>query len=297
MRLSVEWGVVMERGVSPTLRLWQLAESLRGHRERMELTIEQAATRLKPHSPRWSRSKLQRVETRSYAPQSAEVEHLATVYQVSAAETAVLVQMAREARLKGWWQSSAVPKPYQTMVGLEQAATTVRQFELALVPGLLQTSDFTRALMTTLTPTRPIEVLENLVAARMIRQHVLTGNDPLSYEVILSEAVLHCPVGGSRVMRAQLERLLELSGRPNIAIQVLLLAAGAHPGMQGAFTIVTLPDLAHDVGYVEGPAGAICLEEQDDVRRCTMYFVVLSSLALSPAESAGLISTTLERYQ
>ncbi|MEO7193697.1 MAG: helix-turn-helix transcriptional regulator [Pseudonocardiaceae bacterium] len=287
----------MDRGVSPTLRLWQLAESLRGHRERMELTIEEAAARLKPHSPRWSRSKLQRVETRAYAPLPAEVEHLAAAYDVPATETAILVRMAREARQKGWWQSSAVPKPYQTMVGLEQAATTVREFALALVPGLLQTSDYARALATTLEPTTPIEVLENRIAARMIRQHVLTGTDPLIYEVIFSEAVLHCPVGGGRLMRGQLEHLLELSGRPNISIQMLPFAAGAHPGMEGAFAIVTLPDLAHDVGYVEGPAGSIYLEEQDHVRRCIMRFAVLSSLALSAAESVERISTTLTRYQ
>ena len=287
----------MDRGVSPTLRLWQLAESLRGHRERAELTIEQAVARLKPHSPRWSRSKLQRVETRSYAPQPAEVEHLAAVYEVPADETAVLVRMAREARQKGWWQSSALPKPTQTMVGLEQAATAVRQFALALVPGLLQTSDFARVLMTTLEPTEPIELLENRVAARMIRQHVLTGTDPLTYKVVLSEAVLRCPIGGGRVMRGQLERLLELTGAPNITIQVLPFAAGPHAGMEGAFTLVTLPDLAHDVVYVEGPPGPIYLEEQDHVRRCTMHFAVLSSLALSAAESAELISTTLAQYQ
>ncbi|MGH3775114.1 MAG: helix-turn-helix domain-containing protein [Pseudonocardiaceae bacterium] len=287
----------MDRGVSPTLRLWQLAESLRGHRERAELTIEEAAARLKPHSPRWSRSKLQRVETRSYAPQPAEVEHLAAVYEVPADETAALVRMAREARERGWWHSSALPKPFQTMVGLEQAATVMREFELALVPGLLQTSDYARALMTTLAPTRPVEVLENLIAARMIRQHVLTGADPLTYEVILSEAVLRCPVGGSRVMRGQLERLQELTGAPNISIQVLPFAAGPHPGMEGAFTLVTLPDLAHDVVYVEGPPGAIYLEEQNHVRRCTMHFAVLSSLALSAAESADIISTTLAQYQ
>jgi Domain of unknown function (DUF5753)/Helix-turn-helix domain len=287
----------MDRGVSPTLRLWQLAESLRGHRERTELTIEQAVARLKPYSPRWSRSKLQRVETRSYAPQPAEVEHLAAVYEVPTDETAVLVRMAREARQKGWWQSGALPKPYQTMVGLEQAATTVRQFALALVPGLLQTSDFARALMTSLEPTRPIEVLENRVAARMIRQHVLTGADPLTYQAVLSEAVLRCPVGGNRVMRGQLERLQEATRQPNITIQVLPFAAGPHAGMEGAFTLVTLPDLAHDVVYVEGPAGSIYLEEQDHVRRCIMRFAVLSSLALSATESADLISTTLAHYQ
>lgn len=287
----------MDRGISPTLRLWQLAESLRGHRERSELTIVEAAGRLKQHSSRWGRSKLQRIETRSYAPLPAEVEHLAAVYQVSAGETADLVRMAREAREKGWWQSSALPKPYQTMVGLEQAATTIRQFELTLVPGLLQTSDFARALMTALQPTTPIEGLENRVAARMIRQHVLTGADPLSYEVILSEAILRCPVGSSRVMRGQLEHLLELTGQPNITVQVVPFTAGPHPGMEGAFTIVTLPELAHDVGYVEGPAGSVYLEEQDHVRRCIMRFAILSSLALSPTESADLISTTLVHYQ
>ncbi|HWR49076.1 MAG TPA: DUF5753 domain-containing protein [Pseudonocardiaceae bacterium] len=195
-------------------------------------------------------------------------------------KTAVLVRMAREARQKGWWQSSALPKPTQTMVGLEQAATTVREFALALVPGLLQTSDYARALMTTNEPTTPIEVLENRIAARMIRQHVLTGADSLIYEVIFSEAVLHSPVGGSRVMRSQLENLLELSGQPNITVQVLPFAAGAHPGMEGAFAIVTLPDLAHDMGYAEGPAGSIYLEEQDDVRRC---------YALRRAQLAGVV--------
>ena len=285
--------VFLERGVSPTLRLWQLAESLRRYRERAELTIEEAARRLKPRSPRWSRSKVQRIETRSYAPQPAEVEHLAAVYEVPADEAAALVQMAREARQKGWWQSSALPKSFQTMAGLEQAATTVRQFELAVVPGLLQTSDYARALVAAIEPTTPPEMLENRVAARMIRQQVLTRPDPLEYQVILSEAVLRCPVGGKRVWRGQLERLVETTGEPAVTIQVLPFAAGPHPGMEGAFTILTLPELASDVGYVEGITDSIYLESQDDVRRCTMRFAVLSSLALSPAESAELISTML----
>ena len=287
----------MERGVSPTLRLWQLAESLRGYRERVGLTIEEAAGRLKPHSPRWSRSKVQRIETRSYAPQPAEVEHLAAVYEVLPDEATALVRMAREARQKGWWQTSPVPKPAQTLIGLEQAATTVRQFELALVPGLLQTSDYARTLVAALEPTTPPEVLENLVAARMVRQQVLTRPDPLELQVILSQAVLRCPVGGRRVWRGQLERLVETTGEPNLTVQVLPFAAGPHPGMEGAFTILTLPELAFDVGYVEGPAGSIYLESQDDVRRCTMRFAVLSSLALSPSASIELISTTLAELQ
>jgi hypothetical protein len=240
---------------------------------------------------------VQRIETRSYTPQPAEVEHLAAVYKVPAEEAAALVQMAREARQKGWWQTSPVPKPAQTLIGLEQAATTVRQFELAVVPGLLQTSDYARALMAAIEPTTPPEVLENLVAARMIRQQVLTLSDTLEYHVILSEAVLRCPVGGKRVWRGQLERLVETTGEPGPTIQVMPFGAGPHPGMEGAFTILTLPELASDVGYVEGITGAIYLESQDDVRRCTMRFAVLSSLALSPSASIELISITLAELQ
>lgn len=287
----------MEHGVSPTLRVWQLAESLRGYRERAELTIEEAAGRLKSRSPRWSRSKVQRIETRSYAPQPGEVEQLAAVYEVPSDEAAALMRMAREARQKGWWQTSPIPKPAQTLVGLEQAATTMRQFELALVPGLLQTSDYARAMVAAIEPATPPEVMENVVAARMTRQHVLVRSDPLEFQVILSEAVLRCPVGSRRVWRGQLERLAETISEPNLTVQVLPFAAGAHPGMEGAFTILTLPELASDVVYLEGPPGSIYLESQDDVRRCTMRFAVLSSLALPPAESIELISTILAEYQ
>ncbi|WP_131770579.1 helix-turn-helix domain-containing protein [Candidatus Protofrankia californiensis] len=286
----------MGEGVSPTLRLWQLAESLRTHRERAGLTIEEAAAHAKPRSPRWSRSKIQRIETRVYAPQPAEVEHLAAVYGVADDEAAVLVEMAREARQKGWWQSSAVPKDTHTLVGLEQAASTIRQFELALVPGLLQTSDYARAMVAAIDPTTPIPMTENFVAARMIRQQVITRGRPVEFQAILSEAVLRCPVGGARVWRGQLERLLETREQPNITIQILPLAAGPHPGMEGAFTILTLPNLAHDIGYVEGQVGCVYLESQDDVRRCTMRFAALSTVALSPGESIKLISTILGEY-
>jgi len=166
-----------------------------------------------------------------------------------------------------------------------------------VVPGLLQTSDYARALMAAIEPTTPPEVLENRVAARMIRQQVLTRSDPLEYQVILSEAVLRCPVGGRRVWRGQLERLVETTGEPGPTIQVMPFEAGPHPGMEGAFTILTLPELASDVGYVEGITGAIYLESQDDVRRCTMRFAVLSSVALSPSASIELISTILAEYQ
>lgn len=287
----------MEHGVSPTLRLWQLAESLRGHRERTELTIEETARRLREHSPRWSRSKLQRIETRLYAPQPNEVEHLAAVYAVPADEATALVTMAREAKQKGWWQSTPIPGALRTYVGLEQAAATIRQWELAPVPGLLQTSDYARAMVTAIDPALPIELAETQIATRMIRRQALKRDQPVDYQVVLSEAVLRSTVGDRRVMRGQLEHLADIAEQPNVTIQVLSFGAGAHPGMEGGFTLLTLPQLATDIGYVEGQGGLIYLEDRDDVRRCTMRFGMLSSLALSPSASRELISSMLAGYQ
>ena len=131
------------------------------------------------------------------------------------------------------------------------------------------------------------------MAARMARQHVLARADPLQFHAVLGEAVLRCPVGGRRIWRSQLERLVELAGQPNITIQVLPFAAGPHAGLEGAFTLLTVPQLASDVAYVEGPAGGVILESRDDVRRCTMRFAVLGSMALSPSATRDLIGTTL----
>jgi hypothetical protein len=180
---------------------------------------------------------------------------------------------------------------------LEQAATAIRQFELALVPGLLQTSDYARALVAANGSATPIEEAENFIAARMIRQQILVRERPVELHVILGEAVLRCPVGGPRVWRGQLERLLETRDQPNVSIQVVPFSAGAYPGLEGAFTLLTLPEFAADLGYVEGQMGAVYLESQDDVRRCTMRFGVLSSTALSSAASVDLIAATLAEYR
>lgn len=284
-------------GVSPTLRLWQVAASLRGHRDRSGLTIEQAAERLREQSPRWSRSKLQRVEARTYAPQPAEIAHFAAAYGLSQAEAKALTDMAREARRRGWWQTSGLPKGVHLLAGLEQAASTIRQFELALVPGLLQTSDYARALVNTVDVTTPIEVAEQFVAARMIRQQVIKREDPVNYHAVLNEAVLRCAVGGPRVMRGQLERLIDLAPEPHVSLQILPFDRGGHGGLEGAFTLLTLPEWDTDIGYVEGPMGAVYLESQDHLRSCTMRFGAVSAKALDPAESLRWLESLLVGYR
>lgn len=286
----------MSDGISPTLRVWQLAESLRIYRERAGLTIEEAGARL--HDvPRWTRSKVQRVETRIYTPKWNELEPLAKIYDLTEGEHQELVLMAKEARKKGWWQSSAVPKGTQTLVGLEQSATAIRQFELALVPGLLQTSEYARALMTEIGQALPADELERRVAARMTRQHILKANQAPKYQAIIAEGVLRCRVGGARVMRGQLERLLEVSDEFGAVIQVLPFAAGSHEGLDGTFSILTLPQIATDVVHVEGMMGTVYLESQDDIRTCTMCWASLVTRALSQKKSADFIASIVAEYK
>nr|MDT0656534.1 DUF5753 domain-containing protein [Micromonospora sp. DSM 115978] len=146
-------------------------------------------------------------------------------------------------------------------------------------------------------PSLSIEAAEGFVAARMIRQQVVKRDRPVELHAVIAEAVLRCPVGGRRIMRNQLERLIELIAEPNVTLQVLPPEVGPHPGLEGAFALLTLPGLGSDVGYVEGQMGAVYLESQDDVRRCTMRFAAVSALALSQTDSLKSIEALLAEYQ
>lgn len=287
----------MDEGVSPTLRQWQLAEFLRDKREQKNWTMEDATERLKPTGKRWSRSKVQRIEHRLYVPKPAEVEQIAEAYELSKADSAELLKMCQDARKKGWWQSSALPSGTHTMAGLERAADTIRQFSLSLIPGLLQTSDYMRSLITAMQPLESPESVEGQIAARLIRQHILKTPTGCNLHLIVAEPALRWPVGGSQVMAQQVRRLVEAQQEENITVQVLPFTVGATPGMEDSFTVLTLPQLATDIGYVEGIMGSIYLETQDDVRTCVMRFATLSEQALSPTASTKFMRTILENYQ
>ncbi|HZE40486.1 MAG TPA: Scr1 family TA system antitoxin-like transcriptional regulator [Stackebrandtia sp.] len=287
----------MDEGVSPTLRQWQLAEALQGYRDRASMTLDQAAAKLREVGKRWSKSKIHRIETRSYAPKPSEVEQFAEVYGLSKQETEELVRMSHEAREKGWWQSSAMPKTFHTMAGLERDAKEIRQWEIALIPGLMQTSDYARAVIESIEPSTPPDVVDSLVAARTTRGRVITRKSPPKVHVILCEMALRCPVGGRKVMRGQLEKIIELTNERNILVQVAPIAGGVNPGLEGGFSILSLPQLSSDIGYADGVMGPVYLESQDDVRRCTMRFAALATLALSPKKSTELVRTILTEYQ
>lgn len=286
----------MDNAASPTLRQWQIAEALRGYRMRREVTIAQAGELLKPLGKRWSAAKVQRIEARGYSPRPHEIEQLAEAYRIKKSEVRDLLEMAQEARMKGWWQSSALPKTFHTMAGLEREARIIREFELAVVPGLLQTSDYARALMKASDIPVTVEVMESRIAARMTRQHIFDSDNRPEMQIIIAEPALRSPFGGRRVMRGQLERLIDEVAEHSVVIQILPISTGAHPGVDGAFTILTIPELENDIGYMEGLMGAVYLESKDDVRACNMRFAALSTLALSPDKSNKLLRSILAEH-
>jgi transcriptional regulator with XRE-family HTH domain len=274
---------------SPTARGRRLRNELRRLREEAGLTHTEVAQRLE-----WSASKLSRIETGQSRVQTGDVRDLLEVYGVSDEATRdALVQLAREARRRGWWTRYTDVLGSGTYVGLEAEASVIHTYESQFVPGLLQTQDYARAVIRA-GQTRPDpEALERRVTARMARQEILARSDPPEIWAILDEPVVSRPVGGPEVMREQLRHIIELSTRPNttLTIQVLPLSAGAHPGMNGPFVILEFQGPKDPpMVYLETATDGLYLEEPADVERYTLRFNHLVARALGPDESRTMIA-------
>jgi hypothetical protein len=206
-----------------------------------------------------------------------------------------LVQLARESRQKGWWHaySDTIQPRFATYVGLEDAASEIRTYEVNLVPGLLQTEDYARSVISAGNLTGSLEAAERRVALRMARQPMLlSGHNPPQLWAVLDEAVLHRTVGGPGLMRLQLEHLVDVASRPNVAVQVIPYGAGAHPGMGKPFVILSFPERADpDVVYLEDLTSTLYLEDVDEVDRYNVLFNHLRATALSFEESAALMTS------
>lgn len=278
----------MQRG-SPTIRRRRLGAELRRHRDAAGVTIDMVADRLG-----WSASKVSRIETGHTSATPRDVQDMLDIYGVSATETRELVQISREARLKGWWH------PYSTVltgayVGLEAAAGSVRAYEQQVVPGLLQTEAYAAALISAGRPDVTTEETLRRVHVRRARQSLLIQDDPIDLWVVLDEAVVSRPVGGDEVMRDQLRHLAVTSELPNVTLQILPFDVGAHAGMDGTFAILDFPE-AEDPGvvFVENATGGLFLEKSDELRRYGLIFDHIRSTALTPEESRKMITRRAE---
>ena len=273
----------------PTVRRRRLGTELRKLRESKGYKLEEVAAELGVAS-----STLSRIETGKAPTKSAYLNRMLEMYGVvEPAQRQVLVDMAREGHRKGWWAAydDVLPSGFDIYIGLEAETASVRGYEVSVVPGLLQTSDYARAVLREMFPRHTHDQIDRLVDFRMERQHRFHGDPPLGLWAVIDEAVLRRPVGGWNVMRDQLERLLEMAERPGRTIQVLPFESGGHAGLGGPFSILEFPTRSDsEVGYVESVGGYIYLEKDREVRALADAFDRLRASALSPGASADLIA-------
>jgi transcriptional regulator with XRE-family HTH domain len=272
---------------TPTGRRRRLGAELRRLREEAGLTIDQVAEALE-----CSQSKVSRIETGQVSATPRDVRDMLGLYQVPDSQREAMVQIAREARQPGWWQKFVdVPDGVPAYVGLETAATSIDIYMSVIVPALLQTADYARAVIGAVRPDLPGAEINRRVELRLRRQALLDQDRPPALRVLLDDTVLRRPVGGEKVMAAQRRRLLEDAARPAVTLQVLPTEDGVHAGMDGPFTIFGFPAPAErDVVALDSAADALYLEGPEDVARYRRVFGLLLPAALTPEASAGRIA-------
>jgi transcriptional regulator with XRE-family HTH domain len=275
-------------GSGPTVRRRQLMAELKRLREAAELTQDDVAQQLD-----WHPTKVMRIETGRTAPHPNDVRLMVDLYGMSDRDqVAALVKLARDARQRGWWYSyrDILLNRYDFFIGLESEASSIRDFELAMIPGLLQTADYARALMHGDSPELSHEEVERRVEVRMTRQQVLVKEDHPQLWAILDEAAVRRVVGGPAVMRGQLEQLVAASGQGRTTIQVVPYEAGAHPGQAGPFIVLGFAEPSEaDVVYMETVGGNLYVDKPGEVHLYTIAFDHLRALALSPADTRAML--------
>jgi transcriptional regulator with XRE-family HTH domain len=275
---------------SPTVRRRRLALELRRLREAAKLTCEEVAEQLE-----CSASKISRVETGRVSVSPRDVRDMLEIYGVPEPQRDALVQLARESRQKGWWHAYAdsLQPHVLTYLGMETAASEIRIYEVNLIPGLLQTEEYARAVINAGVVTSPRFDVERQVAVKMERQR-LAMTSPQVWAV-LDEAALRRQVGGPEVMRVQLEYLRELSGLRNVRLQIIPFGGGAHPAMGRPFIILAFSEEADpDVVYLKNLTGALWVENVEEVDRYNLFFNHLQATALSFENSAALMTAVLK---
>jgi transcriptional regulator with XRE-family HTH domain len=239
---------------------------LRRLRESAGISREEAG-----YAIRGSESKISRMELGRVSFKDRDITDLLSLYGVTDPEQRdLLVTMAKEASTPGWWHDydDVLPSWFQTYVGLEEAAQLIRTYEVQFVPGLLQTEDYARAVAASGAPEASNEDVERRVSLRLARQRLLTRAKPLRLWAVVDEAALRRPIGGTPVMRGQIQRLLDITELPNVTIQIMPFRFGGHAADGGAFSILRFdePDLP-DVVYLEMMVSALYLEKREHVDR------------------------------
>ncbi|BDT87098.1 helix-turn-helix domain-containing protein [Nocardia cyriacigeorgica] len=276
--------VVAERG--PTVLRIALGGQLRKLREGKGITREAAGDAI-----RGSHAKISRLELGRTGFKERDIRDLLTLYGVhDPDERESFLELARKANEPGWWHrySDLLPSWFGTYLGLEQAATKIRTYEAHLVPGLLQTPEYARAVVTLGYEDADTD---RRVAVRQRRQEILHRSDPPFVWAVIDEAALHRPVGGPEVHRAQMRHLIELAQLPNVTIQVVPYSAGEHAAAGSSFSILRFAEAElPDIVYLEHLTSALYLDRREDLALYLSVMDRLSVQAARPERSMEIIS-------
>lgn len=273
---------------SPTAVRRELGQRLRAMRTGADMTVAEAAEQVGI-----STSKLTKIELAQLSATRDDVLKLLDTYgEAGPDQQALLLTMVREGNRKEWWEGRRTLHPkFGSYLGLESVATTLQTYHTHLVHGLLQTPDYARAMLRAARPELLEHEIDQLVQFRLRRQEVLTRADPppLTLWSVMDEAVLRRQVGGRETMHAQLQRLITASEQPNVTLLVMPDEQGAHPGLDGPMSILQFETGTRPVVYVEGQAGNLYMEKDDDLRRCQQTMNHILAAAPGPDQSLALI--------
>jgi transcriptional regulator with XRE-family HTH domain len=277
----------------------QLGRYLRELRNKQQLTVRAAAERLE-----WSEAKIWRIETGQTSLRSFDVETMCKIYDAPADLTDALMGLAKETKARGWWHAygDVIPEGFDVYIGLEEAASQLSWYEPELVPGILQTEGYARALIEADNPGVDDEEVSRRVHVRMARQPLIRrATAPLQLQAVLNEGILRRPVGGPPVMAEQLDQLAEVSELPNVSLRVAPFRAGVHPGvMSGPFVILRFPvngdgkESEPATVYKDGFTGALYLDKPREVERYERAFGSIRDVCLDEEASRGLIRQAAE---
>ncbi|MCT9076086.1 helix-turn-helix domain-containing protein [Streptomyces fulvoviolaceus] len=276
----------------PAVRRRKLGAELRALRTSAGLTSGEAARLVG-----WHQSKVSRIETGASGVKPADVRLLLDAYEVQDAQLReLLLALAGSDEGGGrhhWWHAyrGVLPPTYRDFISLESQASAMRTLETSVVPGLLQTPEYARAVTSASVDGLDDERLDALVEVRLARQDVLRSHPPLELTAVLDEAVLRREIGGPEVMAHQLRRLLEAALLPQVRLQVLPFTAGAHIGITGPFVIFSFSSTSDlDVVVLDHLTSSLYLERKEDLQAYTEAFNALQIHALSPEDSLDYIA-------
>ncbi|MEV6388194.1 helix-turn-helix domain-containing protein [Nocardia xishanensis] len=263
----------------------QLGRHLRDLRNRARMTTRMAAQQLE-----WSEAKIWRIETGQTSLRSLDVEAMCKIYGAPGDLVGPLTALAKETKARGWWTaySDVLGEGFEIYIGLEEAARQLSTYENELVPGLLQTEAYARAILSAARPDASLAEIDRRVQLRLARQALVTrAESPVQLDVVISEAVLWRRVGGAEVAAAQLEHLRRMSDLPNVRLQTVPPESGYHAGMEsGRFVMLEFPEgrMGEEpeppVVYVEAFTGPVYLDKDSEIERYRKAFADIRSIAV-----------------